>query len=139
MTMSPQDVITLVSELYAAAAVADWVKVESMLADDFVAVEADGLPTAGEYRGKGGLRALHTRVFGLVDVGGLDILETTAGGDYAVTILSIRYADPALAPSELCEMFQFRDGKICLIKPFYYDPETFHAAHRAKQALATVQ
>lgn len=134
--MTPEEMITMVSDLYAASAVGDWPLVESMLSDDFVAMEADGLPMAGEYHGKGGLRALYETVFGLVDVGGLDLLQTTAGGDHAVTILSIRYADPALKPSDLCEMFQFRDGRICLIKPYYYDPESFHAAHRAKQALA---
>ena len=134
--MTPDEMINMVTDLYAASAAGDWVKVESMLSDDFVAVEADGLPMAGEYRGKGGLRALYETVFGLVDVGGLDLVQTTAGGDHAVTILSIRYADPALTPSELCELFQFRNGRISLIKPYYYDPQTFHAAHRAKQAQA---
>lgn len=136
MAMSSEDMIRFVDDLYAASAAGDWAAIEAMLTDDFVAYEADGLPMAGEYRGKGGLLELYTKVFGLVDVGGLDLLQTTAGGDHAVTILSIRYADPALAPSELCEMFRFRDGLICEIKPFYYDPQTFHAAHRAKLALA---
>jgi hypothetical protein len=63
-----------------------------------------------------------------------DRVETTAGKDHAVTILSFRFADPELAPAELCEMFRFRDGKCCEIKPFYYDAATFWAAVNAKAA-----
>ena len=40
--------------------------------------------------------------------------------------------DPALAPAELCEMFRFRDGKCCEIRPFYFDPAQFIAAVGAK-------
>ena len=103
-----------------------------MLTDDFVAVEADGLPMAGRYTGKNGLKDLYVKVMGLVDVAGLDLIETTAGGGYAVTILRMTFADPALEPAELCEMFRFRDGKCCEIKPFYYDPAPFIAACKAK-------
>lgn len=65
---------------------------------------------------------------------GLDRVQTTVGGDHAVTILSIRFADPSLAPAEICEMFRFRDGKLCEIKPYYIDPAPVLAACAAKQA-----
>lgn len=63
----------------------------------------------------------------------LDRVQTTAGGDYAVTILSFRFADPALNPAELCEMFRFRGDKCCEIRPFYFDPANFTAAVEAKK------
>ncbi|KPH68166.1 nuclear transport factor 2 family protein [Novosphingobium sp. ST904] len=134
--MTAEDMIDFVDRLYAATGAGDWETASDMLTDDFVAREADGLPMAGEYRGRDGLRALYGRVMGLCDVVALDRVETTAGKDHAVTILSLRFADPALAPAEICEMFRFRDGKCCEIKPFYFDPASFIAAADVKAASA---
>ncbi|SLK10933.1 nuclear transport factor 2 family protein [Novosphingobium mathurense] len=134
MSMTPQEMIDFVDNLYAATGVGDWETASSMLTDDFVAYEADSLPMAGAYRGKNALKDLYAKVMGMCEVAGLDIMETTAGKDNAVTILSIRFADPDLAPAEICEVFKFRDGKCCEIKPYYYDPSAFHAAAKAKAA-----
>ncbi|PZQ56748.1 MAG: nuclear transport factor 2 family protein [Novosphingobium pentaromativorans] len=132
--MSRDDMIAFVDRLYAATGAGDWDTASAMLTDDFVAHEAEGLPMAGEYRGRTGLRDLYAKVMGLCDVAALDRIETTAGTDYAVTLLSLRFADPALPPAEICERFRFRDGKCCEIKPFYYDPAPFVAAAEAKSA-----
>ncbi|MBF7013724.1 nuclear transport factor 2 family protein [Novosphingobium resinovorum] len=134
--MTAEDMIDFVDRLYAATGAGDWETASDMLTEDFVAREADGLPMAGEYRGRDGLRELYARVMGLCDVAALDRVETTAGKDHAVTILSLRFADPALAPAGICEMFRFRDGKCCEIKPFYFDPASFIAAADAKAASA---
>lgn len=133
MSMSADQMIAFVDDLYAATGVGDWDKAAAMLTDDFFVTEADCLPMAGVYRGKNALHDLFVKVMGMVDVVGLDRVQTTAGGDYAVTILSFRFADPALKPAELCEMFRFRDGKCCEIRPFYFDPADFTAAVEAKQ------
>lgn len=134
MTMTPEAMIQFVDDLYAATGTGDFDRAAEMLTDDFVVTEAEGLPMAGVYRGRYALRDLFVKVMAMVDVAALDRVQTTAGGDYAVTILSFRFADPALAPAELCEMFRFRDGKCCEIKPYYFDPAPFHAAVAAKQA-----
>jgi ketosteroid isomerase-like protein len=134
MTMTPEQMIQFVDDLYAATGVGDFDKAATMLTDDFFITEAACMPMAGTYRGKDALKDLFVAVMGMVDVAGLDRVQTTAGGDYAVTILSFRFADPALAPAELCEMFRFRDGKCCEIRPFYFDPAQFAAAVAAKQA-----
>ena len=136
MTMTPQDMIQFVDDLYAATGSGDWDKAASMLTDDFVVTEAPGLPMAGVYRGKNALQELFVKVMGMADVAALDRVETTAGTDHAVTILSFRFADPALAPAELCEMFRFRDGKCCEIRPFYFDVSVFRAAAEAKARAA---
>lgn len=136
MTMAAPEMIDFVDRLYGTTGAGDWDAVSDMLTDDFVAYEANGLPMAGEYRGKGGLRDLYAKVVGLCDVAGFDRVETTAGKDHAVTILSIRFADSDLEPAQLCEMFRFRDGKCCEIRPYYYDPATFIAACRAKATAA---
>ena len=134
MTMTPEQMIQFVEDLYAATGAGDFDKAAEMVTDDFFVTEADCMPMAGVYRGKHALRELFIKVMGMVDVAGLDRVQTTAGRDHAVTILSFRFADPALAPAELCEMFRFRDGKCCEIRPFYFDPAQFIAAVEAKQA-----
>ena len=132
MAMTPQEIEQFVDDLYAATGVADWDTAAAMLTDDFVVTEAPGLPMAGEYRGKNALRDLYIDVMGMLDVAGLDRIQTTVGGDYAVTILEMRFADEALAPAQLCELFRFRDGKCCEIRPYYFDPEPVRAAAAAK-------
>lgn len=136
MSMTPEAMIQFVDDLYSATGTGDWEKAASMLTDDFFVTEADCMPMAGTFRGKNALQELFIQVMSIVDVVGLDRVQTTAGGDYAVTILSFRFADPTLKPAELCEMFRFRDGKCCEIRPFYFDPSVFAAAVAAKCALA---
>ena len=134
--MTAQEIEQFVDDLYTATGTGDWDRAAAMLTDDFFVSEADGLPMAGVFRGKDALRQLYTTVMGMFDVAGLDRVQTCVGGDYAVTILSIRFADPALAPAEICEMFRFRDGKCCEIKPYYFDPAKVVAAHEAHKAKA---
>jgi len=133
MSMTAEQMIAFVDDLYTATGVGDWDKAGEMLTDDFFVTEADCMPMAGVYRGRNALRDLFTQVMGMVDVAGLDRVQTTAGGDYAITILSFRFADPALKPAELLELFRFRDGKCCEIRPYYFDPADFHAAVEAKR------
>lgn len=134
MAMSPRKIEQFVDDLYAATGSGDWKTVATMLTDDFFVTEAAGLPMAGIYRGKDALKELFVKVMGMLDVAALDRVQTTAGGDYAVTILTMRFADPALEPVDLCELFCFRDGKVCEIRPYYFDPAPVIAAARAKQA-----
>ncbi|WP_370632301.1 nuclear transport factor 2 family protein [Erythrobacter sp. SCSIO 43205] len=134
MTMTHDEKVAFVDELYATTAAGDWEKAASMLTDDFVASEAPGLPMAGDFKGKNGLKELYLKVFSLVDAAGLSRTVTTTGGDYAVTILEIQYADPSIPPSEICEVFKFRDGKCCMIKPYYFDPKSINDAAAAKAA-----
>lgn len=134
--MTPEQMQQFVVDLYATTGAGDWDRAADMLTDDFFVTEADTLPMAGIYRGKNALRELYSKVMGMMDVAGLDVVETTVGKDHAITILSFRFADPALAPAHLCEMFVFRDGKVCEIRPYYFDPAPIVAACAAKKALA---
>lgn len=136
MSMSPQEITAFVERLYAATGAGDWEGAAALLTDDFVAYEADGLPMAGVYRGKNGLKDLYEKVMGTVDVVGLDRTDLTVGEDCAIAVITMRFADPASQPAELCEMFRFREGKCCEIKPYYYNPARFLAACAAKKATA---
>jgi ketosteroid isomerase-like protein len=132
MSLSHEQVLQLVDALYDATGVGDFDKAEEYLTDDFFITEADTLPFAGVYKGKTALRDLFTKVMGMMDVAGLNRVQTTSGGDYAVTILSFEFVDPTLAPAHLCELFRFRDGKVCEIRPYYFDPAPIIAACNAK-------
>jgi len=136
MTMTREEIAVFVDRLYAVCGAGDWEAAAAMLTDDFVAIEADSLPMAGEYRGKNGLRELFETVMGMVDVVALDRAALPIGDDCAIAVLTMRFADPALQPAELCEMMRFRDGLCCKIKPYYFDPSPFLAAVEAKKALA---
>lgn len=136
MSMSRDEIAAFVDRLYAAASASDWEGTAALLSDDFVAHEADCLPMAGAYRGKNGLRELFQKVMTMVDVVALDRSDLMIGEDSAIAVLTMRFADPALKPAELCEVFRFRGGECCEIKPYYYDASPFLAACEAKNAVA---
>lgn len=135
--MTPDQMLKYVEELYTVSGTGNWDRAAEMLTDDFFVTEADSLPFAGVFRGKNALRELFTKVMSMMDVAGLDIVESTAGKDHVVTILSFRFADASLAPAHLCELYRFRDGKVCEIRPYYFDPAPIIAACEAKKALAS--
>jgi ketosteroid isomerase-like protein len=133
MSMSREAMLQFVDDLYAATGAGDFDKAAEMLTDDFFITEADCLPMAGVFRGKNALRDLFIQVMGMMDVAGLERGETTTGGDYAVCHVTFKFADPSLKPAELLEQFRFRDGKVCEIRPYYFDPSQVIAACDAKK------
>ncbi|TAK99294.1 MAG: nuclear transport factor 2 family protein [Rhodospirillaceae bacterium] len=132
--MTHEQILRLVDDLYAATGAGDFDAAEKMLADDLVITEADNLPMAGVYKGRTALRELYTKVMGMMDVAALRRVQTTTGGDYAITILSFEFKDKSLSPAHLCELFHIRDGKIFEIRPYYFDPTPIIAACNAKKA-----
>ena len=78
---------------------------------------------ASESRGKRALRDLYSHVFGTLKVADLEPEVMTVGGDYVVNMVSFRFENPDLAPARLAELVRFRDGKICEIRPYYFDPK----------------
>lgn len=135
MSMTREELVAAVDRLYAASGTGDWDQIAELVTDDFVAIEAECLPMAGVYRGIEGYRELFSRVMGMVDVVGLDRSDLLLGEDCAIALVSMRFADPELEPAQICEMFRFRDGKLCEIKPYYFDPSPFIAAVEAKAAV----
>jgi ketosteroid isomerase-like protein len=134
--MTHDEIITLIDALYAATDAGDFDTAETMVCDDLIITEAAGLPMAGTYRGKTALRELYTKVMGLMDVASLNREVTITGTDTAVTLLSFTFVDPTLKRAEIAELFRFRDGKVCEIKPYYFDPVPVLAACAAKAQTA---
>ncbi len=133
MSSSHAEKQAIIEALYAATGVGDFDTAETLLTDDFFITEAESLPYAGVYKGKTALRELYTKVMGMMDVAGLEITaHCTTDGEHACTLLQFSFADPKLAPAPLAEMYKFHDGKVCEIKPFYFDPAPIIAACKAK-------
>lgn len=126
--------LALVNRLYALTGAGEWDAAEAMVTDDFFVTEADHLPFAGTYSGKGGLRRLFETVMGMADVIDMQIHETTVGEEYAVTLVDLVFAEPAGGRARIAEMFRFRGDKVCEIRPFYFDPAPVFAAVEAKRA-----
>jgi ketosteroid isomerase-like protein len=128
--------IKFVQDLFAATGGGDWKAAESMLSTDFLVTEADTLPFGGIYRGPGALRELFEIVIASAGVVGLDIHEITAGGDRVVALLDLLLEGTPPVRVPLAETFRFRDGKVCEIRPYYYDPTPIVSAVAARKKIA---
>lgn len=114
--------IKCVQALYAATGVGDWATAETMLTEDFFVTEAETLPMRGVYRGRKGLQQLYMKVIALAQVKSLEIRQITAGGNCAVVLLDLVLEGTPEGRASIAEVFHFRDGKVCEIKPYYFDP-----------------
>ena len=121
--MTDYEKLAIVAELYASTGAGDFDTAESLLTDDFFIIEAEGLPMAGEYRGKTALRGLYAHVFGTLKVADLEPEGMSVGGDYVVNLISFRFENHDLASAQLAEVFRFRGDKVCEIRPYYFDPK----------------
>ena len=121
--MTDDEKLTIVNTLYASTGAGDFDTAESLLTDDFFIIEAEGLPMAGEYRGKTALRGLYAHVLGTLKVADLEPEGMSIGGDYVVNLISFRFENPDLASAQLAEVFRFRGDKVCEIRPYYFDPK----------------
>ena len=121
--MTDDEKLAIVAELYVSTGAGDFDTAERLLTDDFFIIEADGLPMAGEYRGKTALRGLYAHVFGTLKVADLEPEGMSVGGDYVVNLISFLFENPDLASAQLAEVFRFRGDKVCEIRPYYFDPK----------------
>ncbi len=138
MTDQEQDILAATVQLYEHTRRGDWDAAAEMLTDDFFVTEAPGLPYEGVFRGRNALRELYIKVMGCMDVTGIDIHQMTVGGDWVVVLLDIvaRDMDGGELRLPLAEATRFRDGKVCEIKPYYFDPALPNRAAAAKLAAA---
>ncbi len=124
-----------VEALFAATGSGDWATAESMLTEDFFVTEADTLPFAGVYRGRKALHDLFMQVIAEAGVTNIDIKQLTAGGDWVVALLDLVLGDPEVRVP-LTETFRLREGRVCEIKPYYFDPRPISTAVAARKRAA---
>lgn len=128
--------LQLVQALFDATGKGDWAAAENMLTSDFSVTEAGTLPFAGTYHGRGALQELFTLVMSAAGVTGLDIQQLTAGGDRVVALLEMILGGAPEVRVPLAETFRIRDGKVCEIRPYYFDPRPITAAVEARKRAA---
>jgi len=113
-----------VENLYKLTAEGRWDEVEAQMTDDFRIVEADSLPYAGEYKGKGALQELYTKVFAFWEDASLETADICIAENTVIVLLTIhatsRHNGQRLA-MPLCEVFHLRGDKFCGITPYYFD------------------
>ncbi len=118
----------VVQALYERCARRDWVGAEALLTEDFFVIEAPSLPFAGVYGGRGGLRQIFEIVFGSLDIAAVEMHEITAGEEYVVAVLDLVLAGRPQVRVPVAEIFRLRDGKVCEIRPHYFDAAPIVAA-----------
>lgn len=109
----------------------NWDAVAGMLSDDFFVTEASDLPIAGTYRGVQGVAALYQKLLvDMIDVTHYEVEQMMAGGEWVVSLLKIYVREED--GSELCmpiaESLRWRDGKLCEMKPYWFDSNHLHRA-----------
>ena len=124
-----------IKALYAATGKGDWAAAELMLTEDFFITEAGTTPFAGVYRGRHALHDLFMKVIPATGVTNLDIQQMTAGGNTVVVLLELTLAGPSAARVQVAEVFYLRDGQVCEIRPYYFDPRPMCDAYNAGMGL----
>ena len=117
----------------------NWDRVATMLSDDFFITEASDLPIAGTYRGVEGVAALYQKLLlDLIDVTRYEVYQMMAGGDWVVSLMNIYVREED--GSELCmpiaESLRWRDGKLCEMKPYWFDSNHLKRAVELKKKAA---
>jgi ketosteroid isomerase-like protein len=129
--------LKIIEALYAATGKGDWTAAESMVTEDFFVTEAGTMPFPGVFRGRKALHDLFMQLIPAAGVTKLDIQQSTAGGDTVVVLLDLVLGGPPEVRVPLAEVFHFRDGKVCEIKPYYFDPRPMCAAVAARKTAAS--
>ena len=122
-----------VQALFAATGSGDWPAAEALLTEDFFVTEAETNPFAGVYRGRSALRGLFSEVVAAAGVTKMDVRQLTAGGDLVIAMVDMTLGGPPERSVSLAEVFRVRNGKVCEIKPHYFDSAPLAAAVAGKK------
>ncbi|WP_375195065.1 nuclear transport factor 2 family protein [Sphingobium sp.] len=114
----------MVERLYQLTGTGQWDAVAAMLTDDFAIREADSLPYAGTYSGKGALQELYTKVFAYWEDPSLETGDICVGEDHAIVLVKVtatsRHSGERLE-MPLAEVFHVRGDQFSGITPYYFD------------------
>jgi ketosteroid isomerase-like protein len=122
--MTEADALNLATarRLYAAAGAGDWEAAETDLHADLVIHEAGSLPYAGTYRGRDALRRLTATVSSFWPGARIERQGMAAGDGRVVVFFRLHVTTPTgPITQEIVEVNEFQDGKVAVIKPFYWD------------------
>ncbi len=131
MTEEDRANLATAMRLYEAAARGDWDAAEAELHPELEIHEADSMPYAGIYRGRDALQRLSAIVYGTWPGTRVERLGMAAGdGRVTVFFRMLIDAPGGAIAHEIVEVNEFRDGKVAVIKPFYWDTGAMAALAR---------
>ena len=125
------DNVAMLHSLYDHFLKGEWDQVTAMLDPDFEVIEAESLPYGGRYKGPEGLMQVVMGLGANYDNIKLSDFEVVGSGETVLGLFTFEAnAKSTGRPIKMrfCEHWKFRDGKIILLEPFYFDT---HAIHKA--------
>jgi ketosteroid isomerase-like protein len=131
--MTCEQQFELVKKHYALNFAGDHAAARELLTDDFEITIPAFMPFGGTYTGKDAFQKLIPIVMEAIAVARIDHIATTVGDDYAMELVEFTLKGREGPPLPVAEVIRFRDGKICEIRPYYYDP--FPMIAQAEQRL----
>lgn len=131
MTEADRANLATARRLYEAAGRGDWAAAEAELHPELEIHEAESMPYAGVYRGRDALQRLSAIVYGTWPGTRVERLGMAAGDGRVVVFfrMLIDAPDGPLA-HDIVEVNEFRDGKVAVIRPFYWDTGAMAALAR---------
>lgn len=136
MTDTPTTNLDRARRFYGLVETGRWAEAEACVAEDFTTVEAPDLPFGGVSRGKSAVKESFEVLQQQTNLTGVDTIETTAGGDYVISLIDLvtRAEDGSELRLHLAETMRFVDGLIVEVRPFYFDHDAVRRAVAAKSA-----
>ena len=124
------DLVNLVNLFFQYAREGKFDELEAMMTDDIEIIESESLPMAGKYTGKKALQNLYSKIMPMLRISEVRQFNLMLGESSVCceVELSVEGSDEVI---ELMEMYVFRDDKLCLIKPYYYNHDHVHAVAKA--------
>lgn len=101
-------------------------RVATFLADDFTVIESDGMPYSGKWIGKDGFFQMLEVVYSFwsdMKVELTDIIGAPDSNTFALvmTMEGKSVSNGRAFSTSLCELWSVKDGKLSLVRPFYWD------------------
>ena len=120
--MKHDEQLDLVRQHYALNFAGDHAAARELLTDDFEITIPAFMPFGGTYTGKDAFKQLIPIVVAALAVEKIEHVATTIGDGYAMELVEFTLDGHDGPPLPVAEVLRFRDGKICEIRPYYYDP-----------------
>jgi ketosteroid isomerase-like protein len=134
MSGSDRDVkLATIKALYDGVAGGDRAAIEAVLAPDCITIEADSLPYGGVTKGHDGFNGLMAAIFSTFSDFAMSDVEYIIDGDAAFAIFQLRATIAStgkVIDQPVAELWRFRDDKLALLQPFYFDTHAVFEAAR---------
>jgi steroid delta-isomerase-like uncharacterized protein len=118
--------IDIINDYLDAFLAGDIDRVMTFLADDFTVIESEGMPYSGKWVGKDGFMQLLNAVYTCWTDMKVDLVEVIGAPDaenFAVlaTMDGKSLSNGRSFSTSLCEIWTVKDGKLSLVRPYYWD------------------